>query len=345
MKDGPRWPRIEMRELLRSRKALVVGVALLAAMAPTATRAVRSPSSVLGLQRAAGPGRATPGNGSPVAKPTAGVADRNRLRNPGVVSKPNVLHLTKAHGAVFDVRGLKSTVVKQERPEDRAPGENPATEQPSRVAPSVLKRAAISTPAPAPDSSFDGLDFATWGAGHPPDTNGDVGPTYYIQTINTSIGIYDKSNGNRVAAFTFNAFMSQGHFGNLCDTNNFGDPVVLYDSFEDRWFITDFAFALDGSGNVNPQTVFQCFAVSKTGDPVAAAGTSTRSRRRAASTTIRSSASGRTASTCRPTCSATRRAPRTSRPHVWALDKAQMYAGEPSRRRWSTSPVRRPTSR
>ena len=47
--------------------------------------------------------------------------------------------------------------------------------------------------------------------------------------------------------------MSQGHFGNLCDTDNFGDPVVLYDSFEDRWVITDFAFQLDGSNNViNP---------------------------------------------------------------------------------------------
>ena len=63
--------------------------------------------------------------------------------------------------------------------------------------------------------------------------------------------------------------MSQGNFGNLCDTDNFGDPVVLYDSFEDRWFITDFAFKLDGSGNVvNPPGAFQCFAVSKTGDPV-----------------------------------------------------------------------------
>ena len=108
----------------------------------------------------------------------------------------------------------------------------------------------------------------TFGAGHPPDENGDVGPTYYIQTVNTSIGIYDKSTGARVAAFTFDSFMSQGHFGNLCDTDNFGDPVVLYDSFEDRWFITDFAFKLDGGGNVNPQHVFQCFAVSKTGDPV-----------------------------------------------------------------------------
>ena len=62
--------------------------------------------------------------------------------------------------------------------------------------------------------------------------------------------------------------MSQGSFGNLCDTDNFGDPVVLYDSFEDRWFISDFAFKLDGSGNVSPQTVYECLAVSKTGDPV-----------------------------------------------------------------------------
>src|SRR5205814_5507568 len=80
---------------------------------------------------------------------------------------------------------------------------------------------------------------------------------------------FRKSNGVRVAAFTFNTFMSQGAFGNLCDTNNFGDPVVLYDTFEDRWVITDFAFQLDGSNNViNPPGAFQCFAVSKTGDPV-----------------------------------------------------------------------------
>ena len=126
-----------------------------------------------------------------------------------------------------------------------------------------------SAPAPAPVASFDGLDYATWGAGHPPDTNGDVGPTYYIQTVNTSIGIYRKSDGFRVAAFTFDTLMSQGQFGNLCDTDNFGDPVVVYDTFEDRWIITDFAFKLDSSSNVvNPPGSFQCFAVSKSGDPV-----------------------------------------------------------------------------
>src|SRR5205823_5060553 len=122
-------------------------------------------------------------------------------------------------------------------------------------------------PAPAPTASFEGLDFANWGTGHPPDTNGDVGPTYYIQTINTSIGIFDKSNGNRLAAFTFNTF-AQGKFGNLCDTNNFGDPVGVYDSFEDRWIITDFAFKLGGTPANPVAPAFQCFAVSMTSDPV-----------------------------------------------------------------------------
>jgi hypothetical protein len=275
-----RWPR-----------AVGVVFALTVIAVPlAATAATQSHHSARTFSLSNDRGRAAQGGGSShVAKPEAGVARRASLQKPSKLSKPRILHLKKARSVVFDVRKLKSVVIKKERAEDGGPnGDADAADSgaagPDGVdtganqadtgkdaAPSgadTRNLSAVAAAAPAPDSSFDGLDFANWGAGHPPDENGDVGPTYYIQTINTSIGIYDKSNGNRVAAFTFNAFMSQGHFGNLCDTNNFGDPVVLYDSYENRWFITDFAFALDGSGNVNPQTVFQCFAVSKTGDPV-----------------------------------------------------------------------------
>ncbi len=196
---------------------------------------------------------------------------------PGPVGPPSELKLEKASGTVFDLRTLPSTPpTKKERPEREAPSVIP---QPMETGPTIQSnnpvaamagpRALANAPAPAPLNTFDGLDFANWGAGHPPDPNGDVGPTYYIQTINTSIGIYRKSDGFRMAAFTFDTFMSQGNFGNLCDTDNFGDPVVLYDSFEDRWVISDFAFKLDGSNNViNPPGSFQCFAVSMTGDPV-----------------------------------------------------------------------------
>ncbi len=184
--------------------------------------------------------------------------------------KPTALVMTRAGSTTADLRTLPYVPPKkQERAEHEEPPLNPRLlpGAPPAAAPEALVPKAA---APPPIQSFDGLDFATWGAGHPPDTNGDVGPTYYIQTINTSIGIFSKASpGPPVAAFTFNTFMSQGNFGNLCDTNNFGDPVVLYDSFEDRWVITDFAFQIDGSGNViNPPGSFQCFAVSKTGDPV-----------------------------------------------------------------------------
>jgi hypothetical protein len=187
---------------------------------------------------------------------------------------PKELQLQRARPFDGDLRKLPyRKPVQQWRPEREPPAHTPRIlpgTSPTAAAPTQPGVAAPAAPAPTPNISFDGLDFATWGAGHPPDENGDVGPTYYIQVVNTSIGIFNKSTGVRVAAFTFNTFMSQGNFGNLCDTNNFGDPVVLYDSFEDRWFISDFAFQLDGSFNViNPPGSFQCMAVSKTGDPVA----------------------------------------------------------------------------
>src|SRR5256885_3074260 len=168
-------------------------------------------------------------------------------------------------------------VAKRERPEREPPPLTPRLYQPAggtstttaASSGAATSSSMVNAPAPGPTASFDGLDFANWGDGHPPDENGDVGPTYYVQVVNTSIGIFDKATGNRVGAFTFDTFMSQGQFGNLCDTDNFGDPVVLYDTFEDRWIITDFAFKVDGSGSVaNPPGAFQCIAVSKSGDPV-----------------------------------------------------------------------------
>ncbi|HJQ31943.1 MAG TPA: Ig-like domain repeat protein [Pyrinomonadaceae bacterium] len=190
--------------------------------------------------------------------------------------RPREERLTRARSFNGDLRNLpRERPVKQELPEREGPQPNPTLNtdaditqglQPDANAP--VAPPAPSAPAPTPSANFAGLDFANWGAGHPPDTVGDVGPTYYIQSINSSIGIFNKTTGVRVAAFTLNTFMSQGAFGNLCDTNNFGDPVVLYDTFEDRWVITDFAFQLSGGAVVNPPGAFQCVAVSKTSDPV-----------------------------------------------------------------------------
>ena len=114
---------------------------------------------------------------------------------------------------------------------------------------------------PAPLSNFIGLDFQGWGAGWPPDTNGDVGPVYYIQTVNTSIGIYTKTTGTRAAAFTFDDFFDGT--GTPCDADNQGDPIVLYDPEADRWIITDFAWT-----NLMSGPYYECIAVSQTNNPV-----------------------------------------------------------------------------
>src|SRR5260370_15128250 len=175
-----------------------------------------------------------------------------------VMTHPAEHHLKRGKPFNGDVRTLPQTPpTKFERPEfeqrEITPVPYPGTAivPQSSAAPSA-EIPAISGPAPSPRASFEGLDFTNWGAGHPPDTNGDVGPLDYIQTINTSVGIYRKSDGVRLAAFTFNTLMSQGSFGNLCDTNNFGDPVVVYDTFEDRWIVTDFAFTTSGGHFVAP---------------------------------------------------------------------------------------------
>jgi hypothetical protein len=262
--------RRRVSDVVRNRQAVALGLALLAVLAPATLSRSHPTGAPEGELRSDRVERAAPGEASVASVHQGRVAARGVQARSDRGTKPTVLYLKKARSGAYDLRKLKGVVVKRERPEFGAPVE--ATGSRSAAPGSAIALPGpvpiATTPAPAPDLTFPGLDFATWGAGHPPDTNGDVGPTYYIETVNTSLGIFDKSSGNRVAAFTFNAFMSQGQFGNLCDTDNFGDPVVLYDSFEDRWFVTDFAFKLDGFGNVNPQHVYQCFAVSKTGDPV-----------------------------------------------------------------------------
>ncbi|WP_313918637.1 carboxypeptidase regulatory-like domain-containing protein [Tahibacter sp.] len=177
--------------------------------------------------------------------------------------------MTRGASRALDLRSLpQNSPRRRERPEHGDPPRIPLA-LPGGPAASPELAPARRAPAPPPIANFEGLDFSTWGSGHPPDTNGDVGPVYYIQAINSSIGIYRKSDGVREAAFSFDTLMSQGNIGNLCDTANFGDPVVLYDTFEDRWILTDFAFELDGGNNViNPPGAFQCFAVSLTGNPL-----------------------------------------------------------------------------
>ncbi len=179
--------------------------------------------------------------------------------------------LQRAGSTKIDVRAMPEKPRRErDKPERGEPPFRPVELPGAPTAPQVPSISPErNAPAPPPIIGFEGLDRENWGSGSPPDPVGDVGPDHYIQAVNASVGIYDKTDGSQIAAFTFDTLMSQGSFGNQCDTENFGDPIILYDTFEDRWVLTDFAFTLDGLGAVNPPEAFQCFAVSQTSDPVA----------------------------------------------------------------------------
>jgi hypothetical protein len=152
--------------------------------------------------------------------------------------------------------------------------EAPPNQKPHAQAPAAPQTPQLALAAmPAPTSNFAGMSFSTTfggtqvGAGWPPDTNGDVGPTYYIQAVNTGYGIFSKATGALVAGFTENQLWSGAGTGTKCDTANRGDPIVLYDAQADRWILTNFAFSTAGGKPIGP--FYQCFAVSKSGDPVA----------------------------------------------------------------------------
>jgi len=89
----------------------------------------------------------------------------------------------------------------------------------------------------------------------PPDCNGTSGPNHFMQTVNTTYAIYDKS-GTKLAGPTNLNQLFSGVPGSNC---NDGDPIILYDEQADRWVVTE--FSLCGSNDL------MLMAVSTTNDP------------------------------------------------------------------------------
>ncbi len=158
-----------------------------------------------------------------------------------------------------DVRRLaKPTTIVRRNPAE--PQEPEPVQKTGPTAPPIPK---ATTSMPATTVNFAGLDFNNWGAGHPPDTVGDVGVGYYVQAVNSSIGIWAKTGGSPLTAFTFDTLWSGAGTGTPCDTSNQGDPTVVYDQMADRYIVADFAWTDFQNG-----PYYECIAVSQTGNPV-----------------------------------------------------------------------------
>jgi len=124
----------------------------------------------------------------------------------------------------------------------------------------VIQVATVGPPTPPVTLSFPGLGNGQYGfsvTGAPPDTEGTVGATQYVQWVNTSFAIFNKSTGALISGPSAGNTLWSG-FGGGCQTNNDGDPIVLYDKLAQRWIFSQFS--------VSTTPYLQCIAVSTTSD-------------------------------------------------------------------------------
>jgi hypothetical protein len=107
--------------------------------------------------------------------------------------------------------------------------------------------------------SFDGLGANSpgWCGCAPPDTNGDVGLTQYVQWVNSEFNVYSKTDGHSIMGPTQGNVLWTA-LGGPCFANNSGDIIAQYDKLNHRWVMAQPDF--------NGPPYYLCVAVSQTDD-------------------------------------------------------------------------------
>src|SRR3954451_22417997 len=131
----------------------------------------------------------------------------------------------------------------------------------------VVQKQKGSGPISAPIANFDGicLPFGPPCAQGstcsclPPDTNGEVGATQYVQMVNSNFAVYSKAGAALRGSTPINELWAGTN--SECANHNDGDPVVVYDQLAGRWLLSQF-IATPGDG----EQYGECIAVSKTSD-------------------------------------------------------------------------------
>ncbi len=107
--------------------------------------------------------------------------------------------------------------------------------------------------------NFDGLGEGAFGfsvTSAPPDTNGAVGTTQFVQWVNSSFAVFDKTSGALLFGPAAGNTLWKG-FGGPCETSNDGDPIAQYDKAANRWVLAQPVFS---------SPFMYCIAVSTTSD-------------------------------------------------------------------------------
>ncbi|CAN5700933.1 hypothetical protein BH20VER1_BH20VER1_11760 [soil metagenome] len=119
----------------------------------------------------------------------------------------------------------------------------------------VVQSSVPQTEIPGPIQSFDAQSNLSNVS--PPDPNGDVGPNHIVTMSNLHFQIFNKTGTSLFGPAATNSLWAG--FGGPCQTENAGDPVVLYDPISNRWFLSQFTAA--------GPSYFFCVAISTTPDP------------------------------------------------------------------------------
>ena len=223
------------RGVSRRRVVAVVGTCLLVALGAGAT-------SVLAKSRSRGDGKVpVPRAPMSLTKHAKGVIVGHSLKND--VSRPLRLLPRKPFGRA--------------PLHEASPNPRPVLSPRRRVVDGARQTQTFATKMPATTLNFDGIvspGVSCFCA--PPDTNGEVGLTQYVQMVNTGFQVFDKATGaSLLGPLDINTVWSG--FGGLCAGPSLGDPVVVYDQLANRWVISQFA----APGPVDPATD-ECIAVS-----------------------------------------------------------------------------------
>ncbi|MEE9296170.1 MAG: hypothetical protein V3W34_14585 [Phycisphaerae bacterium] len=146
--------------------------------------------------------------------------------------------------------------------------------QPSEPRPDPLCFRQESAPLGPPTVLVTGLNFEgqSFTGSYPPDTVGDVGTNFYIQTVNGSavgslVNIYDKTTGDLMAGpIALESIWTASGGTGACASGG-GDPIVLYDHLAGRWLMSEFpAPTSTQPAPLNDRHL--CVYISMTGNPV-----------------------------------------------------------------------------
>ncbi len=180
-------------------------------------------------------------------------------QNDVIASTPQVTRAVK-----FDVSPPLSSMRPKLTPkdkdsdDDKGPGGpvGDTRHDPDPVLQSTIGMGFFSTPGAMPPTiaNFAGMNGP---GGTPPDPVGDIGLTHYVQMVNAKFQVFSRAGVSVYGPANINTIFTG--FGGACETENAGDPVVLYDQLADRWLLSQF------SDSTAP--FFNCVAVSTTGNP------------------------------------------------------------------------------